>query len=312
VSPMFPTVSVIVPVFNAERALPRLMDSLRAQTYPRDCIEIILVDNNSTDRSPEVMRRYPEAIPLAFAEWQSSYAARNVGIQRATGEVLAFIDADCRAHPDWLRAGVSALIDKGADRIAGEVKFALPACPNTYERYDSACHFKMGEYVRRGWSGAGNLFVRRGVMETVGMFDPRLISGGDYEFGIRATRAGKTLAFASNAVVYHGARRSFRSLVKKKIRVQYGAAQVYRRHGLLDRVSWRRLRNYRPILGQWSHFPADVHGNARMRLFIDVFSNVLQWAGNAGNLAGCLATPSVRGPAEIPFPPRASDDSKGG
>lgn len=281
-----PRVSVIVPVYNAERALPRLMASLRRQDYPRSRVEIILVDNNSTDRSAEVIGRCPEAVGLSFERWQSSYAARNVGIEHATGDVLAFIDADCRADAGWLNAGIRGLIEGGFDRVAGRVEFVLSAHPNIYEIFDSASNFRQGDFVARGWSGAGNLFVRREVIAEVGPFDAQMISGGDCEFGLRATRAGRSLGYAPDAVVYHRTRTSLKSLIKKWIRTEYGAAQAWRRHRLLGLHLWYKKANYRPLRGVWKAFPEEVRSNPHLRLAIDGIANVLRLAGNFGNSLG--------------------------
>lgn len=192
--PALPTVSVIVPVHNAERTLPRLMASLRAQSYPRERVEILLVDNRSTDRSAEVMRGYADARALSQADRQGPAATRNEGIRASHGETLAFIDADCRAHPEWLSRGIGALQEKGLDRVAGRVEFVLPPRPNIYEIYDSTVNFRQTDFLSAGWCGTGNLFARRGVFDEVGLFDPELISHEDSEWGLRATRAGKASA----------------------------------------------------------------------------------------------------------------------
>ena len=226
-----PKVSVVVPVFNAAHCLPRLMESLYAQEYPRDRMEVILVDNKSTDNSVEVIRQYSDVVALSQTQWQTPGATRNAGIERASGEVLAFIDADCWAQPNWLRTRVTALVEEKLDRVAGRVEFVLSSHPNIYEIYDSAINFGQPDFVTRGWSGTGNLFARRGLFEEAGLFDPVLRSAEDCEFGLRATGAGKSLGYAPDAVIYHHARTSLMSLVKKWIRTEYGAAQVFRRHG---------------------------------------------------------------------------------
>ena len=284
--PPKPNVSVIVPVYNAEHGLPRLIASLRRQDYPRDRVELLLVDNNSTDRSAEVMRCYPEITPLSQTRWQTPGATRNIGIERATGQIIAFIDADCWAHPRWLAAGVQTLLEKRLDRVAGRVEFVLSRRPNIYELYDAALNFQQADFVSRGWCGTGNLFVWRGLFDEIGHFDSALISHEDSELGQRATRAGKSLGYAPDAVVYHRSRRSLRSLLKKWMRTEYGAAQVYRRCGLLDLHLWCKKANYRPLIGEWKKFPRETQANPHLRLTIDLMANVLRYAGNLGNFMG--------------------------
>ena len=289
-----PFVSVIVPVYNAEPSLARLVDSLRAQDYPKNRIEIIMVDNGSADGSAGFMKGLPDVISLTQTQYQTPAATRNAGIERAHGDVLAFIDADCWAHPQWLKAGVNTLGDGKLDRVAGRVEFVFSERPNIYETYDSTLNFGQSDFVSRGWCGTGNLFARHDLFDAVGHFDPVLRSAEDCEFGLRATRAGKSLGYAPDAVIYHRARASLKALVKKWIRTEYGAAQVYRRHGLLPLHLWCKKANYRPLAGIWREFPPEIQKNLRMRLAIDVISNVLRYAGNFGNFLGYIKTPRPR------------------
>ena len=166
-SDIMPSVSVIVPAFNAERALPRLIESLRAQTYPHDKTQIIVVDNNSTDRSREVIGQYPCVATLSQSRYQTPGATRNAGLAKATGEVLAFIDADCWADPNWLAYGVDYLLRHNLQRVAGAVRFAFSNAPSIYEQFDSAVNFQQKDFIASQWSGTGNLFVRREVFARI-------------------------------------------------------------------------------------------------------------------------------------------------
>jgi len=291
-----PKVSVIVPVYNGARSLPRLMASLRGQSYAKERVEIFMVDNNSTDRSLDVLRGFPEVTALRFTEWQSSYASRNEGIKRATGEVCAFIDADCWAHPEWIRNGVRALVEKKLDRAAGSVRFVLSPHPNIYEIFDAARNFRQADFVERGWSGAGNIFVWKRVFDEVGPWNPHLISHGDSEFGLRATAAGKTLGFADDCIIYHKARRSWNSLVKKWIRTEYGAAQVYRLRGWHELHLWYKKANWRPLAGVWKEFPEEYTRSPRVRMEIDGIANILRYSGNLGNFLGWMGFGGRGGP----------------
>jgi glycosyltransferase involved in cell wall biosynthesis len=281
-----PFVSVIVPVHNAERALPRLIASLRAQRFRRERFEMILVDNRSTDRSREVMSGFSNVTALSQTARQGPAATRNEGIRAARGDVLAFIDADCWAHPDWLDRGVRTLMEKNLDRVAGRVEFVLSPHPNIYELYDSSVNFRQPDFLKAGWCGTGNLFVRRSVFDEIGLFDGELISHEDSEWGLRATRAGKSLGYAPEAVVYHRARTSLASLARKWIRTEYGAAQLWRRHGLFELHLWTKKANYRPLIGTWQNFPPAVRENPHLRATMDAISNILRLAGNLGSFLG--------------------------
>jgi len=292
-----PSVSVIVPVYNARGVIGRLIGSLQRQEYPAERTEIILVDNGSTDGTREVMMRHAAAGPgtaarrprircLSETARQGSYAARNTGIRRAEGEVLAFVDADCWADPAWLREGVGRLLQGRLDRVAGVVRFATSRRPNICEIYDSVIEFRQDEYAADGWSGAGNLFARRGLFDEIGLWDEELISGGDYEFGVRATKQGKSLAVCDRAVVFHEARTSFASIFKKNVRTGYGCGQLWRRHGYFGTSLFYKKANYRPYPGAWRDFPDAVQASPRMRAAIDAIAYSLRLASNLGNMLG--------------------------
>ncbi len=93
---------MIVPVFNSEKFLDACIQSLLAQRYPEDAFEIIMVDNNSTDSSEQIIKRYP-GVRLFREPGQGSYAARNLGLEKARGKIVAFTDSDCVPDADWLK-----------------------------------------------------------------------------------------------------------------------------------------------------------------------------------------------------------------
>ena len=82
-----PRVSVVVPVFNDATRLPALVESLRAQEYPADRVEIMLVDNGSTDGSLELIRRFEDVTALSQTDVQGPAPTRNAGIRAAQGDL---------------------------------------------------------------------------------------------------------------------------------------------------------------------------------------------------------------------------------
>jgi GT2 family glycosyltransferase len=233
-----------------------------------------------------VISSHPEVIGLRETAHRTPGAPRNRGIQRATGEIVALIDADCWAHPDWLRNGVRYLLDHALDRVAGHVQFVFSRHPNVYELYDSAVNFQQKDFVRQRWSGSGNLFLRRELAGQVGLFDPTLRSGMDYEFGVRASDRGKSLGYCPDAIVYHATRRSFAALFKKFLRTGYGSGQLYRKQGYFAASAFFRKANYRPVTGTWREFPRADRLSSRARFEMDLLSNALRLASNLGNAAG--------------------------
>ncbi len=166
-----PFVSVIVPVYNAPEDIRNCLGSLVEQTYPDKRWELLVVDNDSTDRTPEVVKEYDEAKLLRELEIQGSYAARNKGMKNADGEIIAFIDSDCTPEPDWLEQGVKGLSCKSADLGGGKVRFTYSSTHSAAEMYDSMVNMQIEQNIKeRSVAKTANLFVRKEVFEAIGMF----------------------------------------------------------------------------------------------------------------------------------------------
>ena len=224
--------AVVVPVYNDPEGIRTTLDSLLAQSTDRD-YRIVVVDNDSTDRTPEVVRSYDDDRVTLRRETdvQSSYAARNTGIEAADADVLAFVDADMTVPEDWLDKALSAFEAAGADYMGCRVELTLPDDPSLAARYDHHTGFPVEGYLeQQGFAPTCCLFVRRKVFADVGRFDERLVSGGDKEFGNRVSEAGYEQHFASDATMYHPTRNSLPELVSKDRRVGRGLCQLQRYH----------------------------------------------------------------------------------
>lgn len=109
-------ISVIIPIYNVERYLSKCIDSVLNQTYKE--LEIILVNDGSTDSCPEICRRYEKfdsRIVYISKSNEGLSAARNIGIERARGEYLFFLDSDDYIHPRILEYLLKSIIKFGAD-----------------------------------------------------------------------------------------------------------------------------------------------------------------------------------------------------
>ena len=226
-----PFVSVVVPVFNSPRRVARCIEALLGQTYPRDRYEIIVVDNGSTDNTPEVIQRYKVEL-VVEDRIQSPYAARNRGIQTARGELIALIDANCTPIADWLAHGVQAIQTEQADLAGGKVTFTFSRHQTAGELYDSITNVNMEQSIaRRGVAKGGNLFVKRRVFDAIGLFPSDLRSGGDVLWTGAATRAGLKLVYAADAEAFYPARKLV-ALLKKQIRVGRGQIVIWTKQRL--------------------------------------------------------------------------------
>jgi len=212
-----PAVSVIVPAYNEGKNIANLIESLLHLDYPKELLEIIIVDNNSTDRTKEIINQYPVKL-LEENNIQSSYAARNTGIRNSNGKILAFTDSDCMVSDEWLKSGILCLQEGAGDITIGEVKSLSDHKLNIFEKYDKITAFRHS-------CKTGALITSKKIFDKVGFFNERFISGGDTEWGERAKEKGLVISLCKQSVVYHPLRKSFNSLLKKQIRVGYGSGQ---------------------------------------------------------------------------------------
>lgn len=221
-----PFVSVIVPVYNDERRIGRCIEALLAQRWPKDRLEIIIVDNNSRDKTREIIARYPVTM-LVERDRQSSYAARNLGLAQARGEILAFTDSDAYAHPRWIANAVVRMQRDSIDYLSCRVRlfFENGRKPTLLDMVDYLYAFEnKADLEINHTAPTVSMVTRRSVVEAVGAFNPELKSGGDSEFGRRVWKAGYKQAYEASALVYHPCRSDLRSFLERTWR--YGRARL--------------------------------------------------------------------------------------
>jgi cellulose synthase/poly-beta-1,6-N-acetylglucosamine synthase-like glycosyltransferase len=232
-STFLPEISVIIPIYNGESELPDLLDCLKAQTYPLDKVEYLLVDNNSQDNTGQLLAKAQESqiiplIPLAENQIQSSYAARNRGIRTARHDILAFTDMDCRPSQQWLIELVKPFVDTSIGIVAGEVK-ALPS-ENFFEKYSERSDFMNQKYLLEhpfcAYGQTANLAVRKVAFQEVGLFRPYLTTGGDADICWRIQRETDwKLTYSPEAIIFHRHRSSLKDLRSQLKR--YGTSNRY-------------------------------------------------------------------------------------
>jgi len=153
-----PSLSIIIPTLNAERVLTDCLESIFSQTYPHDCLEILIADGGSTDRTVEIASAYAARgtllIQVLHNRLQTAEAGKAVGAQKARGEIVAFIDSDnILPDPDWLEKMVGPFRDH--EVIASEpIEYTYRKTDGYITRYcallgmnDPLCLF-LGNYDR--------------------------------------------------------------------------------------------------------------------------------------------------------------------
>jgi GT2 family glycosyltransferase len=243
------TVSVIIPVYNDSERLKLCLEALERQSYPRKLYKVIVVNNHPAESLDGPVARFSQAI-LIRESLPGSYRARNRGLSRARGEVIAFTDSDCIPNRDWLEKGVAALLEvPNCGLVGGKIQifFRDPEHPTAVELYQMITAFPQQRYIEADKYGAtANLFTFRSVIDQVGFFDDTLESGGDVEWGRRVFSAGYKLVYADDCRVAHPARRSLKELHQMFARVTGGHLELRRRRQFFfSEFTRRRIRNFR-------------------------------------------------------------------
>ena len=216
-----PHVSVVVPVRNGAATIDACLEALLRQDYPRELLEILVVENRSTDDTAARAAAHPVAL-LNGCDLLTSYAARNRGVGRSGGEIVAFTDADCIPSPDWLKHLIAPFTDPSVAAVAGAIEDA----PFQSVCEEFAARVQPFARPRRGGLATiltANVAIRRSALEAVGHFDEQLPTGGDVDLGWRLQQEGFAIREAPRASVAHRHRATFAA-----------AFAQYRRYGVAD------------------------------------------------------------------------------
>jgi GT2 family glycosyltransferase len=240
--PRYPRVSVVVCSYNAERTMEACLVSLEALDYPD--YEVIVVNDGSTDRTLEIAERFPFCRIISQPNKGLS-AARNVGAEAATGEIVAYTDSDCVADPDWLTYLVAKMETSNLAACGGPnfpppednlVPAAVAVSPG------GPTHVLISDEVAEHIAGC-NMAFRRDALLALGGFDPVYrAAGDDVDICWRFQDAGHTIGFSPAAIVWHFRRNTVGAYLKQQRGYGKAEALVYAKHpfrfNLFGQAKW--------------------------------------------------------------------------
>lgn len=205
-------VSVVIPTYNRASIVSMAIDSVLAQTY-RD-LEVIVVDDGSTDETPALLAAYGDRIRVLRQENAGPAIARNRGIAAARGELVAFLDSDDTWLPRKLERQVALL-----DRVGDAVPCCLCNCQVQYQDGSTTSTFTIADTIPSCAEGVWlnpaavlltrfvlfnqAVLIRRSALEQAGAFDEKLRFAEDYDLPLRLALAGPWAILADNLVIYH-------------------------------------------------------------------------------------------------------------
>lgn len=222
-----PKVSVVMPLYNRAYMLRQVLDSLVNQNYQN--LEVILVDDGSTDNTAEVVKEYPRMIYLTRQN-AGAAAARNDGIAKATGEIVLFYDSDVLCAPDLVATHVKYHLKNRKYIVQSQLIRIMDLKDAFHEPYRSI------HYSRSFFDGAC-VSVRKEHVDKAGGFDSVILRHGwdDLDYGMKLLALGckpKRLTYEGAIWHYEGeyTKENVHKFFKKRYREGQLGVQFYRKH----------------------------------------------------------------------------------
>lgn len=230
-------ISVVIPVLNEESRIGECLASVRAQTYPRKLIEVIVADGGSSDRTRDlvaVMAARDDRIRLIENPRRNQAAGLNLAIAASRGEVIARLDGHAAWRPWHLEHCVRLLEETGADNVGGTMEGVGDSVFTWATAVATASPFGMGgaryRYARK-MTVTDTVFLGcflRSALDRVGPFNERLPPHEDYELNHRLRVTGGTIVFSPDIPTKYWVRDSWVHLAQQFFRYGRGKARVTR------------------------------------------------------------------------------------
>jgi len=225
-----PDVTVVVAVRNGASCIEECIRSLLALDYPSERVELIVVDNASTDGTRSILEGFAPRITILEESTRGAAAARNTGIRAARGRWIAFTDADCRVDPQWIAALLQPEPSAGIGIVGGQI-LAWSPC-NRVERFGERIHnhqqaievFDPSYAITMNWASPA------AVLHAVGLFDQSLLRGQDVDLAYRIQQAGYGLEYRSEARIEHRNERTFAGLFHEGVVHGFHNRRLRRKH----------------------------------------------------------------------------------
>lgn len=239
----FPFVSIIVPCYNEEATIRHLLDSILAQTYPREQMELIISDGMSTDRTRDVIITFQkEHADLAARVVENSArtipSGLNQAIRESRGEIIVRLDAHSMPIPEYVERCVAAHQSGKGDNVGGVWEIRAGAVTWVAESISFAAAHPLGVgdalYRLNAKAGAVDTVpfgsFRRALIDKIGGFDERLLANEDYEFNTRVRESGGTVWLEPSIRCVYFSRGTFGKLALQYWRYGFWKFKMLRRY----------------------------------------------------------------------------------
>jgi len=250
-----PSVSVIIPVLNGASTIGDTLAGLTHQLASPCDTEIIVVDNGSSDGTPDLVQKFP--VTLLGEPKRGPSAARNRGLYAARGEIIAYLDADTLPTRRWLVEIVSPFLDPEIHLVAGRLMGYRPETPaeKFYSRFYVDREQKDASATHFPFAPSANMAVRRSAALAIGGWDEEFRVAQDMEFSYRLLREFKTnIHYQPSALVFLRTRPTDSDLYRQAFKYGQGRAKLWMRYP--DVARWNAIRaigiaSRLAIIGMW-------------------------------------------------------------
>ena len=265
---MKPKVSLYIPCYNAERYLARTLEGALRQTYPLD--EILVIDDGSRDRTREIASRYPVRV-LSHDRNRGLPAARNTGFRSARNGLVASLDADCVAEPDWLERLLPHLNDPKVAGAGGSLEeTVLTSLADRWRKAHLPEDWGITIITNPPFLFGANGLHRKSAMEEVAGYDEVTWrdSGDDNDISTKLLKKGYNLVYEPAALVKHIKQDTVRSVLDTRWRWwRYGVQAYFTRIRLRSVMATFYRAHFRTMFCE--HVAQDLRSGNYELLWVD-------------------------------------------
>ena len=288
-------ISVVIPAYNESDNIQTCIDSLKAQSLPQKNYEIIVVDNNSTDNTLELIKKLGVICTVEYRKGPA--AAKNAGIRLAKGNIIAFIDGDCIATKDWLKNIVSGFEISNVGCIAGSITAMENDNISPLESFlIKKGHLSQAQHIENSFlpfAATANAAYRKEVLDRIGLFDEGLLIGEDADLSWRMQLfTNYKVMYIPEAAVFHPYESRPKELFRQKRRHAYGSVMLYKKYRKYQQKEVKDLKQtyweYRSIITRWIKLLLFKLQGTPGSIPVDEYQLILETAQKVGLIQGSL------------------------
>ena len=267
-------ITVVIPVYNEEKNIEKCLESIFLNTRKPD--EIIVVDGKSEDQTRKIINRFPN-VNLLINHKRTAASGRNIGINAASGDIIAFTDGDCIVDTLWLENIEKAFLQYELDALGGKV---IPAeAENEYEEFWNHLawnilmsfgdeNYKVENRTMNDAFVTANCAYKKSILDKLNSFDEWFGNNAeDIDLSWRALESGANMMYVSNVIIYAHGVTSLKGIRKKSFRNGISSSKIQKRYGSIINYDFNVHKLW------WKQIPGCIKHNFNSQLLF----NELTW-----------------------------------